>query len=55
MHCPICKHNGYMRRCLKCGMTYCSSCATKGKINGNKVAANRCPYCNTYNQSVVVK
>ena len=44
--CPICKHSGgNMKQCEKCGMIYCVHCATKGLLNGNKVAANKCPYC----------
>lgn len=32
MKCQFCKiSGGNMRKCKKCGQTYCRSCATKGK------------------------
>ena len=56
MKCTICNFSGFnMRRCKKCGKTYCRSCANKGKLTGKPVPANKCPYCGVLNQSEQVK
>ena len=56
MQCMNCKHSGAnMKRCKKCGMTYCRSCANKGVGGYKKVAANKCPHCGVLNQAEPAK
>ena len=45
MFCPHCHSNGSMRKCTKCGYTWCGACSSKGKWPGlpKYTTSNICP------------